>query len=110
MVEADSELPGRQQPGRTAAGADSSRPGQLPARPGLVIMARPPPTAGFDADIEVIGPAELKAAFGHLAHRYANAATSSSATPTTPHSKPVGEVREASKRRACPVHGLLMSV
>jgi predicted DNA-binding transcriptional regulator YafY len=29
----------------------------------------------FDADIEVIGPAELKAAFAHLARRYANAAT-----------------------------------
>jgi predicted DNA-binding transcriptional regulator YafY len=30
---------------------------------------------GFDADIEVIGPAELKDAFAHLARRYANAAT-----------------------------------
>ncbi|MFE4537682.1 helix-turn-helix transcriptional regulator [Streptomyces scopuliridis] len=29
----------------------------------------------FDADIEVIGPAELKDAFAHLARRYANAAT-----------------------------------
>ncbi|MGW6027774.1 helix-turn-helix transcriptional regulator [Streptomyces sp. NPDC055099] len=29
----------------------------------------------FDADIEVIGPSELKAAFAHLAHRYANAAS-----------------------------------
>ncbi|MBB2740827.1 UNVERIFIED_ORG: putative DNA-binding transcriptional regulator YafY [Microbispora rosea subsp. rosea] len=28
----------------------------------------------FDADIEVVGPAELKAAFAHLARRYANAA------------------------------------
>ncbi|AHH96851.1 helix-turn-helix transcriptional regulator [Kutzneria albida] len=28
----------------------------------------------FDADIEVIGPPELKAAFAHLARRYANAA------------------------------------
>jgi predicted DNA-binding transcriptional regulator YafY len=28
----------------------------------------------FDADIEIIGPAELKAAFAHLARRYANAA------------------------------------
>jgi hypothetical protein len=34
----------------------------------------------FDADIEVIGPAELKAAFAHLARRYANAATDG---PTT---------------------------
>ncbi|MGW7087176.1 helix-turn-helix transcriptional regulator [Streptomyces sp. NPDC054871] len=31
---------------------------------------------GFDADIEVVGPPELKAAFAHLARRYANAATS----------------------------------
>ncbi|MDQ0954897.1 putative DNA-binding transcriptional regulator YafY [Streptomyces phaeochromogenes] len=29
----------------------------------------------FDADIEVVGPAELKDAFAHLARRYANAAT-----------------------------------
>ncbi|MEU1628430.1 WYL domain-containing protein [Streptomyces sp. NPDC020096] len=29
----------------------------------------------FDADIEVIGPTELKDAFAHLARRYANAAT-----------------------------------
>jgi len=29
----------------------------------------------FDADIEVIGPAELKDAFAHLARRYTNAAT-----------------------------------
>ncbi|MFB6979510.1 helix-turn-helix transcriptional regulator [Streptomyces scopuliridis] len=29
----------------------------------------------FDADIEVIGPAELRDAFAHLARRYANAAT-----------------------------------
>ncbi|WP_155344224.1 helix-turn-helix transcriptional regulator [Acrocarpospora pleiomorpha] len=29
----------------------------------------------FDADIEVVGPAELKAAFAHLARRYTNAAT-----------------------------------
>ena len=28
----------------------------------------------FDADIEVVGPAELKAAFAHLARRYTNAA------------------------------------
>ncbi|MCO1594450.1 YafY family transcriptional regulator [Micromonospora sp. RHAY321] len=28
----------------------------------------------FDADIEVVGPAELKDAFAHLAHRYAHAA------------------------------------
>jgi predicted DNA-binding transcriptional regulator YafY len=30
----------------------------------------------FDTDIEVVGPAELKAAFAHLARRYANAASS----------------------------------
>lgn len=29
----------------------------------------------FDADIEVVGPTELKDAFAHLARRYANAAT-----------------------------------
>jgi predicted DNA-binding transcriptional regulator YafY len=34
----------------------------------------------FDADIEVIRPTELKDAFAHLAHRYANAATNA---PTT---------------------------
>jgi predicted DNA-binding transcriptional regulator YafY len=34
----------------------------------------------FDADIEVIGPAELKAAFAHLARRYANAATDAAGT------------------------------
>ncbi|MFI1282101.1 helix-turn-helix transcriptional regulator [Streptomyces sp. NPDC020858] len=34
----------------------------------------------FDADIEVVGPAELKDAFGHLARRYANAATGTPAT------------------------------
>jgi hypothetical protein len=28
----------------------------------------------FDADIEVVGPAELKEAFAHLARRYAKAA------------------------------------
>lgn len=32
----------------------------------------------FDADIEVIGPAELKDAFAHLARRYAEAATDQS--------------------------------
>ncbi|MGK8503191.1 helix-turn-helix transcriptional regulator [Nocardia asiatica] len=31
----------------------------------------------FDADIEVVGPTELRTAFAHLAHRYANAADSS---------------------------------
>ncbi|WP_043738938.1 helix-turn-helix transcriptional regulator [Nocardia asiatica] len=31
----------------------------------------------FDADIEVIGPTELRTAFAHLAHRYADAADSS---------------------------------
>ncbi len=35
----------------------------------------------FDADIEVIGPPELKAAFAHLARRYANAATDAPAKP-----------------------------
>lgn len=35
----------------------------------------------FDADIEVVGPAELKDAFAHLARRYANAATDAPATP-----------------------------
>jgi predicted DNA-binding transcriptional regulator YafY len=35
----------------------------------------------FDADIEVVGPAELKDAFAHLARRYANAATDPPATP-----------------------------
>ncbi|MGI5285426.1 WYL domain-containing protein [Nonomuraea polychroma] len=29
----------------------------------------------FDTDIEVVGPAELKRAFAHLARRYAKAAT-----------------------------------
>ncbi|WP_214105457.1 helix-turn-helix transcriptional regulator [Acrocarpospora catenulata] len=35
----------------------------------------------FDADIEVIGPPELKHAFAHLARRYANAATDTPAPP-----------------------------
>ncbi|PRX46692.1 putative DNA-binding transcriptional regulator YafY [Prauserella shujinwangii] len=35
----------------------------------------------FDADIEVVSPAELEAAFARLAHRYARAAASGSATP-----------------------------
>jgi predicted DNA-binding transcriptional regulator YafY len=38
----------------------------------------------FDADIEVVGPAELKDAFAHLARRYANAATDGPTTLTTP--------------------------
>ncbi|MFD0647991.1 helix-turn-helix transcriptional regulator [Streptomyces malaysiensis subsp. malaysiensis] len=37
----------------------------------------------FDADIEVVGPAELKAAFAHLARRYADAA-GGPAEPTPP--------------------------
>ena len=37
----------------------------------------------FDADIEVIAPAELKAAFAHLARRYAKAAADGPATVTT---------------------------
>ncbi|MGY1899842.1 helix-turn-helix transcriptional regulator [Nocardia gipuzkoensis] len=36
----------------------------------------------FDADIEVIGPSELKAAFAHLARRYADAATGEPTRPT----------------------------
>ncbi|MFI6977188.1 helix-turn-helix transcriptional regulator [Embleya sp. NPDC050154] len=43
---------------------------------------------GFDADIEVVGPAELRDAFAHLARRYAEAATN---TPTTPHPTRTGE-------------------
>ncbi|MGW0594112.1 helix-turn-helix transcriptional regulator [Streptosporangium sp. NPDC002607] len=35
----------------------------------------------FDADIEVVGPAELKDAFAHLARRYANAAAGAPGTP-----------------------------
>ncbi|MFJ6568692.1 helix-turn-helix transcriptional regulator [Streptomyces sp. NPDC091292] len=35
----------------------------------------------FDADIEVIGPPELRDAFAHLAHRYANAARPAADTP-----------------------------
>ncbi|WP_405787050.1 WYL domain-containing protein [Streptomyces sp. NBC_00029] len=35
----------------------------------------------FDADIEVVGPAELKDAFAHLARRYADAAGDASAPP-----------------------------
>ncbi|MEU7892261.1 WYL domain-containing protein [Nonomuraea sp. NPDC049152] len=35
----------------------------------------------FDADIEVVGPAELKDAFAHLSRRYADAATGAPATP-----------------------------
>ncbi|MBU3863698.1 transcriptional regulator [Streptomyces sp. 4503] len=38
----------------------------------------------FDADIEVIGPTELKDAFAHLARRYARAAADQPAEPTTP--------------------------
>jgi predicted DNA-binding transcriptional regulator YafY len=39
---------------------------------------------GFDADIEVIGPAELKHAFARLAHRYANAAVGAPAGAPAP--------------------------
>lgn len=35
----------------------------------------------FDADIEVVGPAELKDAFAHLARRYADAAADAPAPP-----------------------------
>ncbi|MFG3436694.1 helix-turn-helix transcriptional regulator [Nonomuraea sp. NPDC047897] len=38
----------------------------------------------FDADIEVVGPAELKDAFAHLARRYAGAATDAPAALTSP--------------------------
>ncbi|MBO3751670.1 WYL domain-containing protein [Streptosporangiaceae bacterium NEAU-GS5] len=41
----------------------------------------------FDADIEVVGPIELKDAFAHLAHRYSNAAASGSSTLTPPTSQ-----------------------
>lgn len=37
----------------------------------------------FDADFEVVGPAELRDAFAHLARRYADAATGPPATPPT---------------------------
>jgi predicted DNA-binding transcriptional regulator YafY len=57
--------------------------------PGLAAMI-----GRFDADIEVVGPAELKDAFGHLARRYANAASDgpaeppASAAPATPPRSP----------------------
>ncbi|MFJ1749989.1 helix-turn-helix transcriptional regulator [Streptomyces sp. NPDC088116] len=38
----------------------------------------------FDADIEIVGPAELKDAFAHLARRYANAAAPAREAPETP--------------------------
>jgi hypothetical protein len=38
--------------------------------------------AGFDADIEVVGPAELKTAFAHLARRAGDAATGTRPDPT----------------------------
>ncbi|MDR8412420.1 WYL domain-containing protein [Nonomuraea sp. 3-1Str] len=38
----------------------------------------------YDADIEVVGPPELKDAFAHLARRYADAATATPATPPAP--------------------------
>lgn len=38
----------------------------------------------FDADIEVVGPPELRDAFAHLARRYAAAASSGPAGPVTP--------------------------
>ncbi len=41
----------------------------------------------FDADIEVIGPTELKAAFAHLALRYANAATDGHHLTSSPSSE-----------------------
>ncbi|MER5776704.1 WYL domain-containing protein [Streptomyces sp. NPDC002039] len=37
----------------------------------------------FDADIEVVGPTELREAFAHLAHRYARAATNTPVAPGT---------------------------
>ncbi|MEV7803090.1 WYL domain-containing protein [Microbispora sp. NPDC088329] len=38
----------------------------------------------FDADIEVVGPAELREAFAHLARRYTRAASGAPATPPPP--------------------------
>lgn len=38
----------------------------------------------FDADIEIVGPAELKDAFAHLARRYAHAATNSPTSRADP--------------------------
>ncbi|WP_261562602.1 WYL domain-containing protein, partial [Frankia tisae] len=38
----------------------------------------------FDADIEVVGPTELKDAFAHLARRYTNAAADGPTNLTTP--------------------------
>jgi len=35
----------------------------------------------FDAEIEVVGPSELREAFAHLARRYARAAGGASAAP-----------------------------
>lgn len=37
----------------------------------------------FDADIEVVGPPELREAFAHLSHRYARAATNTPVAPGT---------------------------
>lgn len=45
----------------------------------------------FDADIEVVGPSELKAAFAHLAHRYAKAATSAPSCEGRPASGDQGQ-------------------
>ncbi|MET9338390.1 WYL domain-containing protein [Nonomuraea sp. NPDC003804] len=42
----------------------------------------------FDADIEVVGPAELKDAFAHLARRYANAATDATDATGGPYPSP----------------------
>ncbi|WP_240679110.1 MULTISPECIES: helix-turn-helix transcriptional regulator [unclassified Streptomyces] len=61
----------------------------------------------FDADIEVIGPPELAAAFGHLATRYAAAATpprhplrgSGDATPSPVTCQPASSPRNAQVRR-----------
>ncbi|MFI6452611.1 hypothetical protein ACIBF6_13735 [Streptosporangium amethystogenes] len=55
---------------RTAAGSCWARGHGLAATIG-----------GFDADIEVVGPAELKDAFAHLAGRYADAAAGAPGTP-----------------------------
>ena len=46
----------------------------------------------FDADLEVVGPAELRAAFGRLARRYAGIATGGPVDPgpVDPGSAPPG--------------------
>ncbi|MFI6929425.1 helix-turn-helix transcriptional regulator [Streptomyces sp. NPDC050287] len=56
----------------------------------------------FDADMKVVGPPELKAAFGYLARRYADAARDTPAAP--PSGGPsVGSVGESSPSRRAAV-------